>query len=588
MTTGDDPVPLRRRDVLATLAAVSSTGCLQRVRSMVNRRSPEQISMTVKTVPADDDERAVEIARGLQEHLSAVGIDASIELQSESTFLREILLNNDFDLYVSRFPPREDPDFLRAMLHSSFVSEPGWQNPFGLSDLDLDEVLTDQRTSAGSARRDAVETVATTVAKRQPFSVVCFPEEATVVRTDRFGNWPDRGHLTSLDHLALRRRDAEDGSEDPVPLRVAYVDARITRNLNPIAVEYRRRGSITGLLYDPLMRRVDGDLRPWLAADVDWTETDDGTTATVSLRDGVTWHDGESLTASDVAFTYRFYDDTTLGTGDVAVPAPRFRGRTSLVESVEALDDDTVRLSFGETARSVADRALTVPILPTHVWESKTGGAELAGVDVSRTVTEALVWANTRPVGSGPLAFESRTVDEELRLSRFDDHFLFADPPEWSEHVPAFDELLVRVTPSDAAAVTLVTEGEVDATGTPIRPGTHDVTDHEAVEVRRGTSRSFYHVGYNVRRETFGNVRFRRLLSRLIDPAHTVATIFEGNGRPAATPLSGTGWEPPSLAWDGTNPTVPFLGTDGDLDVSAAREEFRDIGFRYDDDRLVR
>jgi len=585
MTAGDDSPSIGRRGLLAVLAAGASTGCLQRARSLVNRRSPEQVAVTIKTVPADDDEACVEIARHLQEHMQAVGIDATIEPQAESAFLRDVLLNNDFDVYVGRFPPRSDPDFLRATLHSEFVPEPGWQNPFGLSDLDLDELLTAQRRAAGSARRTTVDRLATSVARTRPFSVVCFPREATLVRTDRFEGWPAGGHLSSLDYLAPERR--ADGTTSPPRLTVAYTDTRITRNLNPIAVEYRRRGTITGLLYDSLARRVDGTIRPWLATDVTW-DTEEGTTATVSLREA-RWHDGDAVTAADVAFTYRFFDDTTLGEGDVIVPAPRFRGRTSLVESITARDEHTVRLSFGETSRAVAERALTVPILPAHVWESRTGSVDLAGVDVARAITEALVWPNAEPVGGGPLTFASRTPDERLVLARFDDHFLTRNPPAWFEHTPSFDELVVRVAPSEEAAMELVAEGTADAIGTPVRPATiGDGPAEESVTVRVDTPRSFYHVGFNTRREPFGNVRFRRLLSRLLDPASIVESVFDGAARPAATPLAGTAWAPGTLDWNGSDPVVPFLGSDGELNRSAARDAFREAGFRYDDGRLVR
>ncbi|WP_233263411.1 ABC transporter substrate-binding protein [Halorhabdus sp. CUG00001] len=578
---------MSRRGLLAAFAAASSSGCLQRARTLVNRRSPEQVSVTIKTVPADDDEASVEIARRFQEHMAAVGINATINLQDEAVFLRDVVLNNDFDVYVGRFPPRVEPDFLRATLHSQFVSEPGWQNPFGLSDLELDEALSAQRTLTGSSRRRTIEEIATSIATIQPLLPICFPTESIVVQTDRFEGWPDDGQLTPLDYLHVQA--SSDGTaSDVTRLAVSYTDARITQSLNPIAVEYRRRGTITGLLYDSLARRHDGTLRPWLASRIDWETETAKTTATISLRDGATWHDGRSLTASDVAFTYRFFDDTTLGDGDVSVPAPRFRGRTSLVESATTVDNTTVRLSFGETSQTVAERAFTVPVLPEHVWEDKTGSADLAGVDVSTAITEALVWPNIDdPVGSGPLQFESRQHGDELVLSTFENHFRVTDPPSWFDAEPAFDELLVRIAPSETAAITLVTEGQADATGTPVRPA-HDVAPTDAVETSVGTSRSFYHVGYNTTVDPFGNVRFRRLLSQLLDPSSIVDTVLGGDGIPAATPLAGTEWTPSEPELDGTDPVAPFLGTDGELDESAARDAFREAGFRYDGDRLVR
>ena len=44
-----------------------------------------------------------------------------------------------------------------------------------------------------------------------------------------------------------------------------------------------------------------GELTPWLAEDSEWT---DDTTFQVTLRDGLTWSDGEALTADDVKYTF--------------------------------------------------------------------------------------------------------------------------------------------------------------------------------------------------------------------------------------------------------------------------------------------
>jgi len=588
MDSSDTPSGLSRRSLLGGASAgfaASSAGCLQYARSLVDRESPKQVSVRIKTVPADEDEAAVQIARALQKNMESVGIDASIVLMTGAELLRDVLLNESFDIYVSQYPSHHDPDFLRPALHSTFVTEQGWQNPFGISDLDLDEQLTEQRTAVGAERQRAVADVVGSVTEIQPFAMVCFPTRITVVRNDRFTNW--NGLEDPINYLALRR--TEDAPDGEPTLRIALTDDRITKNYNPLAVEYRRPNPLTDLLYDPLARRSDGEIQPWLAGDVTWQWTEDtAVTATVKLRDGLTWHDGQPLTAADVAFTYRFLDDTSLGTGNMNVPSPRFRGRTSLVESVERLDAQTVRLEFGDTAKAVAARALTVPILPSHVWEEKSAATNIAGINISEGVTQALTWANPDPVGSGPLRFESRTPGERVVFSRFDDHVLVGGGPD-RVSVP-FERFVVQIAPSDTAAVSLVADGTVDATGDPIHPKVLDrVTENDPIDVLSGTSRSFYHVGFNTRREPFGNVRFRQAVARLLDAEHIASSVFDGHARPASTPLAGTAWEPPEFEWDGTDPVVPFAGKDGELDISDARGAFREAGYRYDGDgRLLK
>lgn len=263
---------LPRRKLLGGISvglAAGSAGCLQYARSLINRETPEHVSVTIKTVPADDDEAAVQIARTLQENMAAIGIDATIELLESTELFRDVLLNQAFDVYVGQFPPYHDPDFLRSALHSRFVTEQGWQNPFGVSDLGLDEQLTDQRTASETDRRRAIADVANSVAQIQLFAMVCFPEAITVTRTDRFENWGGERFETPISYLTLDHSDSAP-NEDSTELRIVLTDDQITKNCNPIAVEYRRPNPLTDLLYDPLLRRENGEVRPWLADDVTW------------------------------------------------------------------------------------------------------------------------------------------------------------------------------------------------------------------------------------------------------------------------------------------------------------------------------
>lgn len=581
-----------RRTVLGSALglATATGGCLQRTRSLFGRGAAEPVSVSIRTVPADADRAATRIARRLGEHLNSAGIDASVVLESEDELRRSVLINHDFDLYVARYPDHQDPDFLRPLLHSVFVDEPGWQNPFGFVDLGVDERLDRQRTARGAERRRTVSELLRTVGRLQPFTVIAFPDEVRATRVDRFEGWGSPGLTSPLGYLSLRRADGN--VEDPGQLRVTITDERITRNFNPIAVEFRNQGTFTGLLYDSLARRFEDGALPWMAEEWAWEETGDGRTAArVRLRADLAWHDGNPLTARDVAFTYRFLQDTSLGEGSVPAPAPRFRGRISLVESVDSIDGRTLQFTFGDTSPAVAVRAFTVPVLPEHEWRPQAAPADIAGLGLFEGVTEALVWNNPSPVGSGIMQFERRIADESLTLRRFDDHFIGRTDGAGSpfEDGLAFEELTARVAPSDEAAVGLVAAGEADGTATGVGPHVvPDIGRNEDLQLVVTPSRSFYHIGFNVRREPFGNPRFRRVVARMVDKRYVADTVFDGYATPSASPLARTDWTPSDMRWVDEDPVTPFIGVGGELDVDAVRARFRDIGYQYDDaDRLV-
>lgn len=578
-----------RRGLLAAAGsgAFATAGCLRRTRAVAGWDAPEQVSFRIRTVPADADPYALELARRVADWFTTAGIDTTVVPASRQEVARKTLLEREFDLFVGRLPGRvRRPDALYELCHSTYVNAAGWQNPFGYTNLTVDDLLTRQRTADGQRRREAVRRVQTTLAETQPFTVLAFPDEIRAAGSADYTGWESVGLDSPLGLFSL-----QSAGEESQTLRLVTTDARATVNLNPLAVEFRSTGVVTGSLYDPLGYVVGDRLLPWLAAD--WTFTgSDPPVAEIELRPDARWHDGEAITARDAAFTYRLLADTTLGDGGdrPAVPAPRFRAAAELVAGTTVLDERTLRVSFTDCAPAVAGRALTAPILPAHVWRDRTESASIAGVDFD-AVTDALVTSNVPPVGSGPLRYEGNDPRKRLVLRRFEDHFLTNEPRTGLPArvgPPPFDRLEIRAVGSDEAAVGVVQSGEAGSMLTPagsgVVPAIGRADDLQLVVERAGGP---YVLGYNARRPHLTNPQVRNTLARLIDEARLVADVLDGYGAPAVGPLADTEWYPQALEWDGSNPVVPFLGSDGQLDTDRVRAAFREIGYRYDEERLV-
>lgn len=581
--TETTPRPTRRKLLAgAAIATTGSTGCLRRISNVAGRDQASQVTLDIRTTPADSDPHGIRIARHLANNLEAAGVAARVTTMSEAELYRSVLINHDFDIYVGQYPNDDPPvpDGLYPLLHSDFRSESGWQNPFGFTNLTIDDLLLDQRSQTGGKRRQTVVELQEAIAREQPFVSVAFPDALTAVQESRFQNWgviqpTSAKGLLKLEHVPTAEQSA---------LRLVTTDGRITENRNPIAAEFRRNGAFTELLYDPLARKDGGELIPWLAREWEWKG---GSTLDIRLRDA-NWHDGEPVTAADVAFTYAFLGDTSMGEAESPIPTSRFRGRSTLVSNAAALDEETARLRFTKSSREVALRALTVPILPEHVWSDRTGPATIAGIEVDEETTEALVWNNPEPVGSGPLRFADATAEEQVAFDRTEDHFLANDPagiPEAFHGKPAFDRLEIEVVPSDIAAVQRISDQLADATAANLGSDAVPRIGREAT-ARLVSSRSgaFYHVGFNARRGHLSNPRFRRTVASFIDKQWLVDETFQGYATGAASPLETTRWIASNLQWDGTDPETPFFGEDGELDVSEARDAFREIGYRYNED----
>jgi peptide/nickel transport system substrate-binding protein len=158
-------------------------------------------------------------------------------------------------------------------------------------------------------------------------------------------------------------------------------------NWNPVMTWAYAMGTVglcyeTLFLYDPLA----DEFIPWLAESGEWTSD---TVYEVTLREGISWTDGEPLTAEDVVFTYE------LG----KFPTVPYATLWDWLESVEAVGDLGVKFTF--SAPNYQEWAFLLyqnAIVPKHLWEG-------------RTEEEVATGANENPVGTGPYLFETYSED---------------------------------------------------------------------------------------------------------------------------------------------------------------------------------
>jgi len=161
----------------------------------------------------------------------------------------------------------------------------------------------------------------------------------------------------------------------------------------------------------------DGELIPAVAEDF----TVDGTLYTFTLRDGVTFHNGDLVTVDDIVFSIqRSADETSVYT---FVPA------LSVVTRVEATDHRTVEIEIAEPDNEFL-ALLTVAIIPAD------------HEDHARN-----------PIGTGPFWFVSHTPQENVVIERFDGY--------WGS--PAYlDRVTFRIFAGGEAVVMALAAGSID------------------------------------------------------------------------------------------------------------------------------
>src|SRR5689334_4749195 len=181
-------------------------------------------------------------------------------------------------------------------------------------------------------------------------------------------------------------------------------------------------------IHDALVRPLPGQkMGPSLAES--WTESRDGLTYEFKLRRGLTFHNGDPVTADDVRFSFERYQ----GAG-----ARELRAR---VRQVDVVDPLTVRFQLNQPW----------PDFMTFYGTTATA----AGIVLPRKYFEQ-VGADgfkQRPVGAGPYRFVSQRPGIDIVFEAF---------PAYWRHAPYVKRLTMKSVPDGTTRLAMLRSGETD------------------------------------------------------------------------------------------------------------------------------
>src|SRR4051794_37958724 len=179
-------------------------------------------------------------------------------------------------------------------------------------------------------------------------------------------------------------------------------------------------------IYDQLVYQdpVTYEFKPKLAQSMEW----DSQGLLVRIQPGVTFHNGEALTADDVKFTVESILDPSIGT------YPRGFFLQVGVTGAEVLDATTVRIL------APAPHALLVPSLAYVDITSRAQGTDLA---------------KQNPIGSGPFKFVDWVPNDRITLTRNNAY--------WDQNrFPALDGIVFKPVTETQTRLSQLLAGDVD------------------------------------------------------------------------------------------------------------------------------
>lgn len=316
------------------------------------------------------------------------------------------------------------------------------------------------------------------------------------------------GALVALSAVVLAgcAGDFDDGSASGDGASTAPTSIVAAIPTDPSSMDPIRSGALVVLsvffhTFDQLVKiTAEGDVEPKLAES--WTPSEDLTQWDFTLRDGVVASNGEEIDAADVVFSYQAILDD---------PTSENFAYLSSIQSVEALDDRTVRFTLKQPFSAFPRNTSLISIVPSDTYQEM--GADAFAQD---------------PIGSGPYVFESIQTGVSYDLVRNDTY--------WGP-APAIDEISLQPVTSDESRVNGVLSGSLDIA----QIGPTQVETAEgggAAQVFSALSNGVVFLGVNSTSGVLKDAKVREAIALAIDKKAITENLLMGLAEPATAMLA--------------------------------------------------
>lgn len=282
------------------------------------------------------------------------------------------------------------------------------------------------------------------------------------------------------------------------------------QNVNPLYVVDQTSFDMQQSLYSPFFEIVGGEMFYGNGLCESVVGNEDASEFTLTLKEGLKWHDGEPLTADDVVFTMEVLVDESQ---NVPYASYGFVNDTPVV--AEKIDDRTVKLTLATSAAGFLGGLSQVYCIPKHIYEGveNIGESEL----------------NNAPIGSGPFKFEEYKAGEYFKVVKFD---------EWFDEVH-LDSITYKIVKDSSSAVAALASGDLDAKLISADDYA-TVSEYENIEVYSYNSGRVNAMFMNQHNEVLQDVKVRQAISYALNKEELCqfAFISEDYADPAYSVLT--------------------------------------------------
>ena len=301
-------------------------------------------------------------------------------------------------------------------------------------------------------------------------------------------------------------------------------------------------------IMDPLVK-LGEDLEPVAAAAESW-EVADGTKVTFTLRDDLTWTNGDPVTAEDFEWSWKRTISPELG----ADYAYQFFGIVGAADynGCDPKETDCAALADEVGVNAVDERTLEVTLTSPQPWFVQQA-AHHSFLAVHRPTVEQFgdKWTEAANiVTNGPFMLEQWQHNSRIDIVKW---------PEWRDaDSVTLERVNGRMISDGTTAVQAFEAGEVDVLNGGL-PTEEIGRLKETPEYQQYPGLGTYTYGFNV--ENITDVNQRKAMSLAINRREIIDNIAQADQLPA------TGWTPEGMpGFDTINPESPWLPEGGDLE----------------------
>lgn len=281
----------------------------------------------------------------------------------------------------------------------------------------------------------------------------------------------------------------------------------------------------------------DGKLVPGLAES--WKV--DGKNITFSLRKGVKFHNGDTVTAADVKFSIDTLKSKELNSGQA--------GNFGAVDGATVVDDNTVTVNLNKIDARILDTfANNLSIIPMKYYQSVGQAGFIA-----------------KPIGTGPFKFVSWAKDDRVTLEANTDYYA-----GWKGK-PAAKTLILRAIPTAATRVSELKAGSVDMVQDlptdqvdPLKSGGFNVVEAKSPVYNWAF---FNTLSTSPAAKPLLDMRVRQAMNMAVDTATIIKTVLGGHARQLAGGVT-------DLTMGFNSSIKPFA-----FDQAAAKKLLADAGY---------